>query len=221
MLILSLIAACSQSGSNAKSDTATIDSLVDRFPEKTRPLLSDLNGFYEVIDTINIDNKVMRYSIFLQKTFDTVFGQRYSGCTFNRPRTVFSNSLYQIIPTFNTYSGMKIKDSLYSIAIEMDTSEVDFTINKDYQTKVDEMRNSNPQLADDRMDSSYLYIQNGIARYRYEFTKPGVQSRIRLQFIYKDVLITIVGKYILGKLAKVSEMKTIIESFEIEEVELP
>lgn len=228
-IFLSLIAACSQSGSNTKSDAATIDSLEDRFPEKTRPLLSDLNGFYEVIDTINIDNKVMRYSLYLPQDFDTVLNQSYGGCTFSSSRILYTNSQYKIEPSFDSFTKRDEDDSLYYVAFWADTSKQDFIINKDQQFIINEEYRkdyvaSRKALRDASkakvvLDSIYIFKRNETPRLITECIHTENYVRISLDLIYSDILFQIDIEY-TGNLAtnKLDEMRTIIQSFEVQEI---
>jgi hypothetical protein len=198
-------------------ETVFIDNSL---PKHDRPSIDTLNDFMEISDTVRIEDKLFKYSIFLPKTFDTVFGQWQGKCANGAFKTVFTNTNYHLDPTI---FKRHITDTMYYVALAKDSSDLYFTINEDYRKENVELRRRNPYTPSNQtLDSSYVYSQSSIPRHVVEQLSPNIQALIRFKLIYKEVLFDIIIEY-FGKLAtqKLSEMRTVIQSFEVEEVHPP
>jgi len=215
--ILPLLLSCTEEKEEPIGVNIELASTDTLLPKRDRPSIDTLNDFMEISDTVLIEEKLFRYSIFLPKTFDTVFGQWQGKCANGAFKTVFTNTNYHLDPTiFKRY----ITDTMYYVVLAKDSSDLYFTINEDYRKENDELRRRKPYPPiNQTLDSSYVYIQSSIPRHVVEQLSPNIQALIRFKLIYKEVLFDIIIEY-FGKLAteKLSEMRTIIQSFEVEEV---
>jgi hypothetical protein len=197
-------------------EVASTDSLL---PEHDRPSIDTLNEFMEISDTILIEEKIFRYSIFLPKTFDTVFKQPYGSCTYSSMRTVFTNQNYLTESHISTFMHqMWADDTLYYIAVSADTMSTQI-INDAYRNDQHLRRKAALTASKSKTvsDTSYLVARNDYTRLISERINANRSTHTDLQFLLEGVLFEVNTAY-LGKLAKAKfkDLKVMVESFEVE-----
>jgi hypothetical protein len=199
-------------------ETASMDTLLLKLD---RPSIDTLKGFMEISDTVRIEEKLFKYSIFLPKTFDTVFKQPYSGCTYSTNRTLFTNRTYAIEPEISTnLHRIEKDDSLFYVAIAHDTVSNQI-IDKGYVLELKRNRKAAREAAKAtvKLDASYRVTRNKTPRMITERVFSDISIDFELQLILHDVLFKVNTLY-EGELAMEmrEKLKIAIESFEVEQL---